>query len=79
MNVSKFNEVITKLISERLFVFNDRKLDLATCVEIYQVIFNTMADVISQSSAPLSNESVNYLAQQYYDAVQINGNQNVEL
>lgn len=78
MKVSKFNEAFTKLLADRLTYFSDKKLDLVICTEIYQVIFNTLVDVISPSSANLSNEAMNYLAQQYYDGILINGNQELD-
>lgn len=75
---SKFNETITRILGDRLGVFSERKLDLVTCVEIYQVVFNTLADSLSQVNAPLDNECVNYLAQQYYDGILINGREELD-
>lgn len=78
MMPSKFNETVSKLLTERLKTFNDKNLDLATCVEVYQVIFESLAEIFETTGAPLSNESVNYIAQQYYDAVLINGRQELD-
>lgn len=78
MTVSKFNESITKLLEEKLKTYSDRSLNLVTCVEIFQEIFNTIVEIIENSEAPLSNESANYLAQQYYDSILINGTQELD-
>jgi hypothetical protein len=75
MKVSKFHDVIAKLLGERLKHFNksDRNLDLVACVEIFQTIFDSLVEVFEESNVKLTNESMNYLAQQYYDGVLING------
>lgn len=73
MKVSQFNDVITKLLGEKLKQFGDKKLDLVICVDIYQTIFNTLVEVFEQAGTGITNEGMNYLAQQYYDAVLING------
>lgn len=73
MKPGQFNEVITRLLGEKLKRFNEKTLDLPTCVEIYQEIFNSLVDVFEQSGVGLTNESMNYLAQQYYDGVLVNG------
>jgi len=74
--ISKFNETIVQLLCEKLKRFSaskQQKLDSTVCTEIYQVIFNTLVEVFQTAGTGLSNESVNYLAQQYYDGVVING------
>ncbi len=74
--ISKFNESVIQLLCEKLKRFSatrDQKLDLVVCTEIYQTIFDTLVEVFQTSNVKLSNESVNYLAQQYYDGVTING------
>lgn len=73
MKVSKFNESITALLGERLKSFNDKKLDLVACVEIYQLIFDSLVEVFETAGTGLTNEAMNYLAQQYYDGILING------
>lgn len=78
MKVSQFNEVISHLLGEKLKQFNDKKLDLVVCVEIYQTIFNTLVEVFESAGIDLTNESMNYLAQQYYDGVVINGKEELD-
>lgn len=76
--VSQFNEVITRLLGERLKEYHTKKLDLVVCVDIYQAIFGTLVEVFEAAGTGLSNESMNYLAQQYYDAVLINGREELD-
>jgi len=80
MKISQFHDVIAKLLGEKLKHFNNSKktLDLVACVEIYQVIFDSLVEVIQESNVKLTNESMNYLAQQYYDGVLINGRQELD-
>jgi len=73
MKVSQFNDTITKLLVERLRRFHDQKLDLVVCVDIYQTIFDSLVEVFETAESGLTNEAMNYLAQQYYDGVLING------
>lgn len=75
MKVSKFNEVITKLLSERLKSYHDKALNLPICVEIYQTIFDSLVEIFETAGTGLSNEAMNYLSQQYYDAVAVNGHE----
>lgn len=69
------NEAFEKLITSRLKVYNEKTLDLVTCTEIYQTIFNTLVEVFEAANIELTNESVNWLAQEYYDCVSVNQNQ----
>jgi hypothetical protein len=73
MKVSKFNDVISKLLTDKLKIYNEKDLDLVTCIEIYQKIFDTLVEVFESANMGLSNEAMNYLAQQYYDSVAVNG------
>ena len=68
------------MLTQRLKKFSDEKksLNVLTCTQIYSEIFENVSSIIKESSAPLCNESVNYIAQQYYDAVLINGNQELD-
>ena len=69
-----FNDVITNLLGERLSYLanSDKNVDKQVCIEIYQVIFNVLSDVFNNANVNLNNESINYIAQQYYDGVVIN-------
>lgn len=72
MKVSQFNEAVSRLLVERLKSFKRETLDLVTCTSIYQTIFATLAEVFEMSKVGITNESMNYLAQSYYDCVSVN-------
>lgn len=76
---AKVLEAITTLLDERLKVFLFEKIDRTTSVKIYSVIFNTIAEIFERSKMPLTNEAANYVAQQLYDAVSINKNEDINL
>jgi hypothetical protein len=76
---SKLHEAISGLIVDRLRLgFKDKSLNHTTCVEIYQMVFDTVVEVIQGAQLKLTNEFVNYVAQQYYDSVTINGGQELD-
>ena len=72
------NETITELLIHTLSKKKGEKLNPQVCSEIYQDIFYSLSKVFEQSSTPLSNESVNYIAQMYYDSVTVNGGQELD-
>jgi hypothetical protein len=78
MKPQEFHTSISQLLGVRLKPVSGKDLNLATCVEIYTMIFDTMVEVITGAELDVSNEAVNYLAQQYYDGVLINGNQELD-
>jgi hypothetical protein len=65
-------------LGEKLKKFKESNLDMVTCTQIYQEIFNTLVEVFETSNVQLTNESVNFMAQQYYDCVSVNGNQELD-
>lgn len=80
---AQFHKVISQLLGQKLKRFEPtggEKLDLnlVTCVEIYTEIFETMVEVITTGEVELTNEGMNYLAQNYYDGVLINGHQELD-
>lgn len=80
MKPQEFHQTITKLLDAKLrpVVTEQRELNLVTCVEIYTMIFDALVEVITEASVEITNEGMNYLAQTYYDAVLINGNQELD-
>jgi hypothetical protein len=72
------HEAITRLLSGRLQKRLQENLTRSTCTEIYQDIFFTLSEVVKEGQTPLSNESVNLLAQMYYDSIVINENQELD-
>lgn len=75
MKQNKLHSVISELINERLSRRKGQKLNSSVCNEIYQDIFFSLSEIIKESQVPLCNESVNFLAQMYYDAININETQ----
>jgi len=78
MKKSSAHEAITQLLTGRLQKRLQESLTRSTCLEIYQDIFFTLTEVVKESETPLSNESVNMLAQMYYDSISINGGQELD-
>jgi len=76
--MKNLHEPISKLLTERLLKRKGQKLDRSTCIEIYSDIFFSLSEVIKQSETPLCNESVNMLAQMYYDSITINNNEELD-
>jgi hypothetical protein len=72
------HEAISKLLVERIGRRKGEKLDKAACSAIYQDLFFTLSELVKTSGSPLSNESVNLLAQMYYDSVVINNNEELD-
>lgn len=72
------NEVMTRLLSSKLQKRLNTSLNKDVCLEIYQDIFFTISEVVKESQTPLCNESVNLLAQMYYDSVVINNGQELD-
>lgn len=72
------HETISRLLSDRLQRRLSLSLSRETCLEIYQDIFFTISEIIKESQTPLCNESVNLLAQMYYDSVVINNGQELD-
>ena len=71
MRQSKVHETLSKLITDRLQRRLSQKLSKELCTEIYQDIFFTLSEVMKEASTPLGNESVNLLAQMYYDSIDL--------
>jgi hypothetical protein len=70
------HDVISVLLTEKLKRFSSKeteiKLTPGICIEIYTEIFGTFVEVLQESKINISNESMNYLAQCYYDGILIN-------
>ena len=72
------HEATSKLLNDRLQKRLTQNLNKHTCVEIYQDIFYSISELVKETNTPLCNESVNMLAQMYYDSVTINGHQELD-
>lgn len=78
MKKQNFHESISTLLVDRLSKRKNQTLNRSTCIEIYNDIFFTLSEVIKTAATPLSNESVNFLAQMYYDSININETQELD-
>jgi hypothetical protein len=80
MKPTEFHETIGKLLELKLkpMIGADKDLNLVACVEIYTTIFETMVTLLTESGIPITNEAMNYLSQQYYDGVLVNGRQELD-
>lgn len=76
-NTRTFHEIFSTVLEENLKLTQETHslttLNVYACTKIYQTIFSTVVGVLQQSQLGLSNESANYIAQQYYDGTLING------
>lgn len=76
--MKNIHESVSKLLTSKLAKYKNEKLNAATCTTIYQDIFETFVDIFQESNTEISNEAMNLLCQMYYDAVSINGNQELD-
>jgi hypothetical protein len=76
--MKNIHESISKLLTTKLEKYKNEKLNWGTCIAIYQDIFETFVGVFQESSIDISNEAMNMICQMYYDAVSINGNQELD-
>ena len=71
---TRFHDAIANVVDEGLkTTFLNEHLNKETCYKIYTFIFNTVLDVFATANMRVSNEFVNYVAQEFYDAIEING------
>lgn len=68
----RINEAVIKILNESLKTFCGESLNSSTCMAIYRNIFDGIVEIFEKSNMKLSNEAMNYIAQCYYDAVNIN-------
>lgn len=76
--MKNINESVSKLLITKLEKYKNEKLNASICTVIYQDIFETFVDLFQESKIEVSNEAMNMLCQMYYDAVSINGNQELD-
>lgn len=71
---------VTKLITDKLRDRAFTKANKTTCIEIYQLIFETLVEVFEKSGADkiLQNEAMNYTAQQIYSGVLLNNSEELD-
>lgn len=77
---TKVHDAISKLLGTKLAKYGTQghNLNVLTCTQIYQDIFNSLVEIAEGVNLKLTNEAMNYLAQQYYDGVLINNTQELD-
>ena len=80
MKAGEFHKAVSALLTERMrpIASGQHSLNMSACIEIYTVIFYSLVKLVAECGTPLTNEAVNYLSQQYYDAVRVNGTQELD-
>lgn len=76
--MKNIHESVSKLLTMKLEKYKNEKLNTGTCTAIYQDIFEGIVDIFQESKIEISNEAMNMVCQMYYDAVTINGNQELD-
>ena len=71
-------DALSQLLLKKLDRHKNVKLDSSTCVSIYTDIFQCIVEVFQNSQIQITNESMNLLAQMYYDSININGNEELD-
>jgi hypothetical protein len=76
--MKNIKESVEKLLLPKLQKYKSETLNTATCVAIYQEIFETFVDLFEGASVKVSNEAMNLVCQLHYDAITINNNQELD-
>jgi hypothetical protein len=76
--MKSFHESASNLLVEKLSKFKNKDLNKETCISIYTTIFESLQQVFEESGSGISNEALNWIAQEYYDAVKINQNNDLD-
>jgi len=72
------DDALVELINTKIKEANITTVDRTTCMQTYALIFDTLVEVMSNAKINLTNESMNFLAQSYYDSVRVNGRQQLD-
>lgn len=73
-----FNEIFSGILSTKLKSFSGQPISRSTSLEIYQVAFNLLADLLTECEIQIRNDAINYIAQLYYDCISINGSDELD-
>jgi len=76
--MKNIHESVSRLLNKKLEKYKNEKLNSSTCTAIYQDIFESFVDLFQESKVNISNEAMNLVCQMYYDAVAINGTQELD-
>ena len=79
MTKKRPHDAIVEHLNLSMQQFMGKSLNDDTCLLVYRDLFENVSTIATQlnerAKVKLSNESVNYIAQQYYDCVTVNGRQ----
>jgi hypothetical protein len=78
MKTMNIHESVSKLLTLRLEKYKNKSLNKETCIQIYSDIFDCFVDLFQESNIKIANESMNLLAQMYYESITINSNQELD-
>lgn len=70
--ISNFHQAISTLLGAKLNKHTGETVTRELSLIIYNEIFETLVELFTTTKAPLDNEGLNYIAQQYYDGILIN-------
>lgn len=70
-NDSDVVNIVDKTVVERLRKFIGEPLNRITCMRMYEEIFMTFKEIFDEAELGISNETMNYISQMYYDSIQI--------
>lgn len=71
MTEHRFHDAVSTMLTAKLKQYAHQNYTETMCYEIYNVIFESLRDLFESSNVKILNESMNYVAQQYYDAIEI--------
>jgi hypothetical protein len=66
------HESVSKLIVKKLEKYKNSSLKKEICLSIYGDIFDSFVALFEEANIKISNESMNLIAQLYYDSIKIN-------
>lgn len=76
--MSNFYSSASKLLLQNLEQYKSKSLNRDVCMSVYVTIFDTLAHLFTESNVKVTNESLNWLAQAFYDSITINRNQELD-
>lgn len=72
-NHGNFYRAISSLLVKNLDQYKDKPLNRPTCIQIYTTVFETLTQLFETSEVKVGNEAANWMAQAFYDSINING------
>ena len=73
-----FHEAFAVLLRQKVEFLMQHGLNRMNCIQFYTTIFNCLTNILETSGVKICNEAANYIAQEYYDGIRINGTQELD-